>query len=93
MELDDAILICDRCGHGREVCTFCAPQEWTVFKMICNCGLYEHGEHRIDCEIVRDEAAHAAYGAHAVTDAETEHGQQTVWSKADDEALEELLGE
>jgi len=96
LNVDDRVLVCERCGNGREVCTFCKGQDWTVFKTICDCGLFRVGYHTIPCSIVLDEAAHTALGAHPVTDAEAEHGGHVMpsegeWTDADDEALQELL--
>src|SRR5262245_52378827 len=103
---DDVPLICERCGHGREACTFCSCQHYVVFKMICDCGLLEHGVHTIDCEIVGDEARHAQLsGGWARLQAEQEVPLQTRgtprpvdwgpyiagWTEADDEAWKELL--
>jgi|SRR5262245_4782755 len=107
LQPDDAPLICGKCGHGREVCTFCRAQYWVVFKMICDCGLYEHGEHTIDCEIVTDELRHSErVGGHPRIQSEAEHGLPDTrgrphpvdwgawivgWTEADDEAWRELL--
>ena len=94
MAVDDTVLICPKCEKGREVCTMCWNLDWLVFKQICNCGLYRHGEHKIPCEVVRDEEAHAALFADPRLEAEADHrGRKPAgaWTDEDDALLGELL--
>ena len=97
LNVDAAVLVCPKCGKGKEVCTFCFNQDWTVFQMICDCGLVADGEHTIPCEVVMDERAHAALKSDPRLDAEAEHkGHRTPsgeWTEEDDVLVGELLNE
>jgi hypothetical protein len=75
--VDNQLLVCPKCDQGREVCTFCWFQDWTVFKSICDCGLVDQGEHTIPCEVVGDEEAHANLRSDPRLDAEAERGGES----------------
>jgi len=95
--VDSEVLICPKCDKGREVCTLCWNQDWTIFKQICHCGLVQDGEHTIPCEMVTDEQAHATLQSSPRLDAEAERGWHRLisegWSEADDALVGELLAE
>jgi len=61
--------------------------------MVCDCGLYESGEHVIACEaVLTDEAHEAAVGTHPRLEAERDAPPLPSWGADDDAALDELLG-
>jgi hypothetical protein len=47
---DSQPAICPRCKRGREACQWCetiAKRDWAA---ICDCGLYDFGDHLLDCQ-------------------------------------------
>lgn len=41
---------CPRCKRGAEACQWCENIEHRDWEAICDCGLYDFGDHLLDCE-------------------------------------------
>ena len=60
-----APVLCASCGRGREACQWCHDVEREDWESICDCGLYDFGQHLLDCRALADKrwviaADHAA---------------------------------
>lgn len=42
-------VICSNCDRGPDDCQFCEGLPEDDFEAICDCGLYDFGDHLFDC--------------------------------------------
>jgi hypothetical protein len=47
---DKSSAACPRCKRGAEACGYCEGIEKRDWEAICDCGLYDFGDHLMDCE-------------------------------------------
>ena len=41
--------ICPTCKRGQEACEWCHDFSPLDYETLCDCGLYDHGYHLLDC--------------------------------------------
>lgn len=46
--------ICGMCGRGAEACKYCERVTLEDWEVICDCGLYDFGNHLFQCELMKD---------------------------------------